>query len=59
MSFKYQAPPAYKSTAIVSAGQKIQVKNGVVESKEDIFNLLAPLGFSRVEVVTKAPVTKA
>ena len=48
MSYKYQAPATYKSTTIVIAGQPYAVKNGVVESKEDIHSILAPLGFSRV-----------
>lgn len=48
MLFKYQAPVHYKSTAIISAGRKILVKNGVIESKEDIFHIVAPLGFVRV-----------
>lgn len=54
MSFKYQAPPHYKSTAIISAGRKIPVMNGVVESQDDIFTLLAPLGFERVGVQPKS-----
>lgn len=60
MLFKYQAPATYKSTSIVFAGRKIQVKNGVVESNDDIFNILAPLGFKRIEAAErKVAVAKA
>lgn len=49
MLFKYQAPDNYKAKNIVYAGQSIMVKNGVVESKEDLISILAPLGFKRIE----------
>lgn len=58
MSFKYQAPVTYKSTMIIIAGQSHEVKNGVVESKEDIYNILAPLGFVRAVAETKADTKK-
>lgn len=58
MSFKYQAPPTYKSTVIVIAGQSYELKNGVVESKEDIYHILAPLGFARAVAETKAEAKK-
>jgi hypothetical protein len=58
MSFKYQAPVTYKSTVIVIAGQSHEVKNGVVESKEDIYPILAPLGFVRVVTETKVDTKK-
>lgn len=58
MSFKYQAPVTYKSTVIVIAGQSHEVKNGVVESKEDIYPILAPLGFVRAVAETKADTKK-
>lgn len=51
MSFKYQAPVNYKPKTIVISGQAHQVKNGVVESKDDIYHFLAPLGFTRAVVV--------
>lgn len=59
MSYKYQAPVTYKSTTIVIAGQPYAVKNGVVESKEDILNILAPLGFSRIVEVKAEPKKEA
>ncbi|WOE31977.1 MULTISPECIES: hypothetical protein [unclassified Acinetobacter] len=58
MSFKYQAPEAYKSKKIITAGQTYEVKNGVVESEEDIYNILAPMGFIRIVVEAKANTTK-
>lgn len=58
MSFKYQAPVTYKSTMIIIAGQSHEVKNGVVESKEDIYPILAPLGFVRAVVVSKVDTKK-
>lgn len=58
MSFKYQAPVTYKSTMIIIAGQSHEVKNGVVESKEDIYPILAPLGFVRAVAETKADTKK-
>lgn len=62
MLFKYQAPSTYKSTVIVIAGQSYDVKNGLVESDQDIYFALQPMGFSRcidepkkaVAVTTKA-----
>lgn len=55
MSFKYQAPDLYKSTCIVVAGQSYEVKNGLVEAKEDIYFALQPIGFTRyVEEPKKA-----
>lgn len=49
MSFKYQAPATYKSTVIIIAGQSYDVKNGTVDSKDDIYHILAPMGFVRVD----------
>lgn len=43
---------------IIIAGQSHEVKNGVVESKEDIYNILAPLGFVRAVAETKADTKK-
>lgn len=62
MLFKYQAPTSYKATVIVIAGQSYEVKNGVVEAKEDLYFALQPMGFTRyveepkkaVAVTTKA-----
>ncbi|WP_159137724.1 hypothetical protein [Acinetobacter pittii] len=52
MRFKYQAPQGYKPTKIVNAGQNLEIKNGVLESDNDIIHILKPLGFERfVEVV--------
>jgi len=51
MPFKYQAPEGYKPSKIVIAGQNLDIKNGVLESEDDIINMLKPLGFERyVEV---------
>ena len=47
MLFKYQAPSTYKSTVIVIAGQSYDVKNGLVESDQDIYFALQPMGFTR------------
>lgn len=58
MSFKYQASATFKSTVIVIAGQSHEVKNGVVESKEDIYHILAQLGFTRAVAETKAEAKK-
>ena len=58
MSFKYQAPVTYKSTMIIIAGQSHEVKNGVVESKDDIYPILAPLGFVRAVAETKVDTKK-
>ena len=49
MSFKYQAPATYKSTVIIIAGQSYDVKNGTVDSKDDIYHILAPMGFVRAD----------
>ena len=52
MRFKYQAPTGYKASTLAIAGQDLEVKNGVVESQDDIIRLLKPLGFERfVEAV--------
>ncbi len=52
MPFKYQAPEGYKPTKLVIAGQNLDIKNGVLESDNDIIHILKPLGFERyVEVV--------
>ncbi|WP_151799083.1 hypothetical protein [Acinetobacter calcoaceticus] len=52
MPFKYQAPEGYKPTKIDIAGQSLDIKNGVLESDNDIIHILKPLGFERfVEVV--------
>ncbi|MGE8601164.1 MAG: hypothetical protein ACN6N2_17655 [Acinetobacter calcoaceticus] len=52
MPFKYQAPEGYKPKKIDIAGQSLDIKNGVLESENDIINMLKPLGFERyVEVV--------
>lgn len=52
MPFKYQAPQGYKPTKIVIAGQNLDIKNGVLESEDDIIHMLKPFGFERfVEVV--------
>ena len=52
MPFKYQAPEGYKPKSVVIAGQNLEVKNGVLESKDDIIHMLKPLGFERyVDVV--------
>ncbi|MCU4551600.1 hypothetical protein KTI87_03005 [Acinetobacter nosocomialis] len=52
MPFKYQAPEGYKPSKIVIAGQNLDIKNGVLESEDDIIHMLKPLGFERfVEVV--------
>lgn len=52
MSFKYQAPEGYKPSKLVIAGQNLDIKNGVLESEDDIINMLKPLGFERyAEVV--------
>ncbi|WP_198078809.1 hypothetical protein [Acinetobacter calcoaceticus] len=52
MPFKYQAPQGYKPTKVVIAGQNLDIKNGVLESEDDIMPILKPLGFERyVEVV--------
>lgn len=52
MPFKYQAPDGYKPTKIDIAGQSLDIKNGVLESDNDIILILKPLGFERfVEVV--------
>lgn len=60
MRFKYQAPPGYKSTTLIVAGQTLEVKNGVVQSDDDIINLLKPLGFERyVDVVEPKKSTAA
>ncbi|MDC5298317.1 hypothetical protein OHW83_10695 [Acinetobacter baumannii] len=47
MTFKYQAPQGYKPTKIVIAGQNLDIKNGVLESEDDIIHILKPLGFER------------
>ncbi|AOA58272.1 hypothetical protein [Acinetobacter larvae] len=47
MSFKYQAPVHYKAKTLVIAGKAHQVTDGVIESVDDIYPLLVPLGFSR------------
>ncbi|HAV3169940.1 TPA: hypothetical protein ACJK7N_002498 [Acinetobacter baumannii] len=47
MPFKYQAPQGYKPTKIVIAGQNLDIKNGVLESEDDIIHILKPLGFER------------
>lgn len=60
MRFKYQAPPGYKSTTLIVADQTLEVKNGVVQSDDDIINLLKPLGFERyVDVVEPKKSTAA
>lgn len=52
MPYKYQAPQGYKPTKIVIAGQNLDIKNGVLESEDDIIHILKSLGFERfVEVV--------
>ncbi|PTV44535.1 hypothetical protein DBL02_12680 [Acinetobacter oleivorans] len=52
MPYKYQAPQGYKPTKIVIAGQNLDIKNGVLESEDDIIYMLKPLGFERyVELV--------
>ncbi|MDC5554821.1 Uncharacterised protein [Acinetobacter baumannii] len=52
MPFKYQAPQGYKPTKIVIAGQNLDIKNGALESEDDIIHMLKALGFERfVEVV--------
>ncbi|MFV5360751.1 hypothetical protein VXO68_06025 [Acinetobacter oleivorans] len=52
MPYKYQAPQGYKPTKVVIAGQNLDIKNGVLESEDDLINMLKPLGFERyVEVV--------
>ncbi|VAX45454.1 Uncharacterised protein [Acinetobacter calcoaceticus] len=52
MPFKYQAPEGYKPSKIVIAGQNLDIKNGVLESEDDIINMLKPLGFERyIDVV--------
>lgn len=58
MSFKYQALVTYKSTAIIIARQSHEVKNGVVESNEDIYPILAPVGFLRAVAETKVDAKK-
>lgn len=45
MPFKYQAPEGYKPTKLVIAGQNLDIKNGVLESDNDIIHILKPLGF--------------
>lgn len=55
MSFKYQAPSDYKSKSIVISGQCYSVKNGVVESKVDIYHILAPMHFIRIVDVKTDP----
>ncbi|HDV0601497.1 MULTISPECIES: hypothetical protein [Acinetobacter calcoaceticus/baumannii complex] len=60
MPFKYQAPEGYKPTKLVIAGQNLDIKNGVVESNDDIIHILKPLGFERhIEVIEskKLPTT--
>ena len=47
MLFKYQAPSTYKSTVIVISGTSHAVKNGLVESDQDIYFALQPMGFTR------------
>lgn len=58
MSFKYQALATYKSTKIVIAGQTYDVKNGVLESQQDIYHILAPMGFTRAVPEIKAEAKK-
>lgn len=57
MSFKYQAPEGYKPTTVVVSGEQLQVKNGVIESEQDIYHILKPLGFERA--VEANPTKKA
>lgn len=60
MRFKYQAPSGYKATTLTIADQDLAVKNGVVESQDDIIQLLKPLGFERyVEAVETKKTTAA
>ncbi|ENX22466.1 hypothetical protein F892_01708 [Acinetobacter vivianii] len=60
MRFKYQAPSGYKPTTLIVADQMLEVKNGVVQSDDDIINLLKPLGFERyVDVVETKKSTAA
>ncbi|MDF2418476.1 hypothetical protein GWP85_13325 [Acinetobacter beijerinckii] len=60
MRFKYQAPPGYKPTTLIVADQNLAVKNGVVESQDDIIQFLKPLGFERyVEAVETKKTTAA
>lgn len=40
MPFKYQAPEGYKPTKLVIAGQNLDIKNGVLESDNDIIHIL-------------------
>ena len=54
MLFKYQAPNTYKATVIVISGVSYAVKNGVVESDQDIYFALQPMGFTRYEEPKKA-----
>ncbi|OUY07008.1 hypothetical protein [Acinetobacter populi] len=60
MSFKYQAPEGYKPTTIVVSGEQLPVKNGVIESGQDIYHILKPLGFERnVEIPDSKKVISA
>lgn len=54
MPYKYQAPQGYKPTKIVIAGQNLDIKNGVLESEDDIIHMLKPLGFERFVEVFEA-----
>ncbi|MDM1765725.1 MULTISPECIES: hypothetical protein [unclassified Acinetobacter] len=48
MSFKYQAPLHFKSTSIQIAGQMyfLDTRN-IIESDQDIYYILQPMGFTR------------
>lgn len=59
MPYKYQAPQGYKPTKIVIAGQNLDIKNGVLESKDDIIHMLKPLGFERFVEVAEPKKTAA
>lgn len=48
MSFKYQSPANYQGKCLVVSGQRFEVKNGVIESDQDIYHIIKPLGFERV-----------
>ncbi|MEG3539394.1 hypothetical protein V5I80_05250 [Acinetobacter radioresistens] len=54
MSFKYQAPDHFKATSLEIAGTTYKIEKGVIESDNDIAHILAPHGFKRAVLETKA-----